>query len=392
MEQVKPKVKTFEEIEDLIYSYKSVIPVLTQVKKGELSPEKELELYKENYEKLYPQVQKMREVYLWFETILETLKEKLNSVKFQEEECKEEDLSQLTEILDSILVVDFLKAFQAGFNNDFSMYRRIVLQVKEDYDMVEDESLRGFLVNSNNMMKTMRKQFDSLPNFHLLAVALIKYCTDKFEQTDANGSSSRRNRSNSTIQQQQQQEQQGSSSGHIVTQVNLVSGMPTSASVGDIAGTANSATSDGNTTTNSTVNSTADSTTTATSSTSTITLKNDAIIKANTINSNSTTTTITTNSTTSTSNNNSSTFIAGNDKYLRVIVLCIYFLDGVLLKPEIYNELKKKIKLSKTQKLFKEHPKINLYRELPFNVQNFIKNCGNFQKRSEASEFNCQLL
>jgi hypothetical protein len=61
-------------------------------------------------------------------------------------------------LLDSGLLVDSLKTWQAGLNNDFSMYRRSISYVKKDYNMSDDEPLRNFLVTPGNIIKDFRKQ------------------------------------------------------------------------------------------------------------------------------------------------------------------------------------------------------------------------------------------
>ena len=75
-----------------------------------------------------------------------------------------------------------------------------------------------------------------------------------------------------------------------------------------------------------------------------------------------------------------------SDQYLRVMVFSLYLMDKELTSGPILQYSKKQVKLSKVSKMFKEHPRIKLYKELPFNVENFVKNCPNFNDNSvEAS-------
>jgi hypothetical protein len=48
------------------------------------------------------------------------------------------------------------------------------------------------------------------------------------------------------------------------------------------------------------------------------------------------------------------------------------------------NYLKKNIKIKKTQKIFEDNPRIKLYGELPFNVQNYIKASTNFNNAKDG--------
>jgi len=47
-------------------------------------------------------------------------------------------------------------------------------------------------------------------------------------------------------------------------------------------------------------------------------------------------------------------------------------------------EKKKNIKIKKTQKIFDDNPRIKLYGELPFNVQNYIKASTNFNNAQDG--------
>ena len=79
--------------------------------------------------------------------------QKLSSV----EKPTAEQLSIIIQIFDIFVILDYLKTWQAGLNNDFSMYRRAIQHVKKDYKPAEDESLRFFLIHPNNINKGLKK-------------------------------------------------------------------------------------------------------------------------------------------------------------------------------------------------------------------------------------------
>jgi len=236
-------------------TYKSVIPELAQVK-GDSENKKDL--YNENFAKLQPQIQKMRDVNTWFETTQTSLITYFTKIidTIENKPPSEENVEEIIQCLDAVLIIDYLKTWQAGLNNDFSMYRRAIQHVKKDYNMSDDETLRFFLVNPNNIIKGLKKEVETkVKDIHKLMGYLIKKGTEKYEKSP-------------------------------------------------------------------------------------------------------------------------------NEQYLRVIVFCVYLMDKELANSSTVAAVKKQVKLSKTAKLFKDHPRITLYQELPFNVENFVKNCPNFNERT----------
>jgi len=248
----------------ILKTYKSVIPELAQVK-GDSENKKEL--YNENFAKLQPQIQKMRDVNTWFETVQTSIVTYFNKIieGIDGKVPSEEQCEEIIQCLDAVLIIDYLKTWQAGLNNDFSMYRRAIQHVKKDYNMSDDETLRFFLVNPNNIIKGLKKEVETkVKDVHKLMGYLIKKGTEKYEKNP-------------------------------------------------------------------------------------------------------------------------------NDQYLRVIVFCVYLMDKELGQNGVVSAVKKQVKLSKTSKLFKDHPRIVLYQELPFNVENFVKNCPNFNENSEERGI-CNIL
>jgi hypothetical protein len=69
--------------------------------------------------------------------------------------------------------------------------------------------------------------------------------------------------------------------------------------------------------------------------------------------------------------------------------LCVFLVDEDLSNSKVLNYLKKNIKVKKTQKLFEDNPRIKLYEDLPFNVQNYIKASPNF---NDAKDGGCTIL
>jgi hypothetical protein len=110
---------------------------------------------------------KMRDINTWYDNCLSAmttyfgkLTEGFDSAAPGDDECEE-----IIQALDAVLIVDYLKTWQAGLNNDFSMYRRAIQHVKKDYNMSDDETLRFFLVNPNNIIKGLKKECEKIKEF-----------------------------------------------------------------------------------------------------------------------------------------------------------------------------------------------------------------------------------
>ena len=99
----------------------------------------------------------MRGVHQFYDKVVSAVVDYMVKLLKSPEAPTDKNLDDLTKILDIILILDYLKTWQAGLNNDFSMYRRAIQHVKKDYNMSEDESLRFFLVNSGNINKGLKK-------------------------------------------------------------------------------------------------------------------------------------------------------------------------------------------------------------------------------------------
>jgi hypothetical protein len=109
----------------------------------------------------------MRDINTWYDNCLSAmttyfgkLTEGFDSAAPGDDECEE-----IIQALDAVLIVDYLKTWQAGLNNDFSMYRRAIQHVKKDYNMSDDETLRFFLVNPNNIIKGLKKECEKIKEF-----------------------------------------------------------------------------------------------------------------------------------------------------------------------------------------------------------------------------------
>ncbi len=237
-----------------IFEYKSVIAQLVQVK-GDSENKKEL--YKKNLTILFPQVQKMKDLSTFNELMTAAIVGYIQNI-LKAGPPKEQEQEVLLKVFDVVLTLDYLKTWQAGLNNDFSMYRRAIQHVRKDYNLNEDEDLRLFLINPNNINKGLKQALiDKCPQFEKVLARLIKYCADKFEKDNQ------------------------------------------------------------------------------------------------------------------------------NFQLLRVAVFSVYLIDGLLSDVDRLNKIKKVVKFARISKWFKSHPRVPLYKQLPFNVQNYLKGCPNFSAESE---------
>lgn len=168
----------------MLYEYKSVISSLIQVK-GDSENKKDL--YKQNLAILNPQVQKMRALYTFNDLLQETIVSYTSNLLQQSEPPTEEQLDTVAKVLNVALSLDYLKTWQAGLNNDFSMYRRAIQHVKKDYNMSEDESLRHFLINPNNINAGVKNALQSnCAGYEKVMLHLIRFCTDTFDLDNEN--------------------------------------------------------------------------------------------------------------------------------------------------------------------------------------------------------------
>lgn len=234
----------------ILHTYKSVIPELIQVKSDS---ENKKELYNENFSKLQPCIQKMRDVCTWNEQSQKDLIIFFQKVldKVDSEPINDELAEEITMTLDILLTVDYLKTWQAGLNNDFSMYRRAVQHVKKDYNMESDESLRTFLVTPNNIIRSLKKEVEKLKDNFKIFMVVVKKSMERYQKTN-------------------------------------------------------------------------------------------------------------------------------QDLYLRVIAFSLFLMDKEFTNPANVGPIKKIAKLSAVETLIEEHPKVTLYKDLSFNIENFKKNFPNF--------------
>lgn len=247
-----------------IHGFKSAIGDLVQVK-GDSENKKEL--YAKNLQLLDPNIQKMRSLSMYNDIMCQKMVGYVTHIlKSQDGQPTKEQFETLLRVLDTVLILDYLKTWQAGLNNDFSMYRRAIQHVKKDYNMTEDETLRHFLISAHNMNKGLKKDLqDKVDGFEKVLVHVIKACCEHFEKNP------------------QQHE------------------------------------------------------------------------------------------------------------YIRVAVFCVFLVDNTLANSDKLGNVKKHIKLGKTSKLFDNHPRVTMYKDLPMNVTNYLKGCPNFNETSQndAKGFSC---
>jgi len=132
-------------------------------------------------ELLDPQVQKMRDLFSFCEKMLAEL---VNWFKNNEEKTsfQDKDLIEIVNALDAALTCDTLKTFQAGLNNDFSMYRRAVQIVKKDYNLSDDEPLRFFLISTGNIIKQLKTDIHKCKGYYKPLAHVVKYASNDFEK------------------------------------------------------------------------------------------------------------------------------------------------------------------------------------------------------------------
>lgn len=248
-----------------IHGFKSAIGDLVQVKGDS---ENKRELYAKNLQLLDPNIQKMRALALYNEIMCHKIVDYVKHIlKEHNGVPTSEQFNLLLNVLDTVLILDYLKTWQAGLNNDFSMYRRAIQHVKKDYNMTEDETLRHFLISAHNMNKGLKKDLkDKVDGFEKVLTHVIKGCAEQFEKNN------------------QQHE------------------------------------------------------------------------------------------------------------LIRVAVFAVFLVDDMLGNAEKLAEMKKLgIKLGKTSKLFDDHPRVPMYKDLPMNVSNYLNGCPNFKETSmnDSKGFSC---
>jgi hypothetical protein len=249
-----------------IHGFKSAIGDLVQVK-GDSENKKEL--YAKNLQLLDPNIQKMRALSVYNDIMVQKVVEYVQTILKTNDAGtpSKEQFDTLTRVLDTVLILDYLKTWQAGLNNDFSMYRRAIQHVKKDYNMTEDETLRHFLISAHNMNKGLKNDLQNkVDGFEKVLVQLIKGCAENFEKNQE---------------------------AH---------------------------------------------------------------------------------------------------EYIRVSVFCVFLIDNMLANSDKLSQVKKYVKLHKTSKLFDNHPRVTMYKDLPMNVTNYLKGCPNFNDNSQDKGSFCPLF
>jgi len=169
-----------------VHGFKSVIGELQQVKGGAEDNKKELQrmAYAKNLQLLEPNIQIMRSMSLYSEILCQKVVEYVASVVKSEPTNAVPSRAQmetLIKVLDNVLILDYLKTWQAGLNNDFSMYRRAMQHVRKDYSLTDDETLRHFLISAHNINKGLKKDLqDKVDGFEKVFIHVIKHCVDLF--------------------------------------------------------------------------------------------------------------------------------------------------------------------------------------------------------------------
>eukprot|EP01080_Neovahlkampfia_damariscottae_P011761 gene11761-5099_t len=147
-EEVK---KLSKEVLSSVYSFKSVIPKLENVKS-----QKRIETYQKNYKILEPQVKKMEKMFNF-------RKELSDSILFHFSRYKTEKdskiMKDLIDLLDSILIFDYLKGWQSGLSNDLALCKRCISILSKptiDHDLnnfITKESFSSIKLLKNSILK-----------------------------------------------------------------------------------------------------------------------------------------------------------------------------------------------------------------------------------------------
>ncbi|KAG2393106.1 hypothetical protein C9374_009683 [Naegleria lovaniensis] len=169
---------------ETIFGYKTAIGKLIQVR-GDADNKKEL--YKQNLAILGPNIQIMRDLFQFNDVMRQHVVSFVNGFCKNNTTPNAEESKALIDVLDVVIILDYLKTWQAGLNNDFAMYRRAIQHVKKDYNMSEDETLRHFLVNPHNINKALKTSFtEDADGFEKVLSYLASECNNRHEKEEKN--------------------------------------------------------------------------------------------------------------------------------------------------------------------------------------------------------------
>ncbi|KAF0980707.1 hypothetical protein FDP41_013190 [Naegleria fowleri] len=169
---------------ETIFGYKTAIGKLIQVR-GDADNKKEL--YKQNLAILGPNIQIMRDLFQFNDVMRQHVVSFVNGFCKNNTTPNAEESKALIDVLDVVIILDYLKTWQAGLNNDFAMYRRAIQHVKKDYNMSEDETLRHFLVNPHNINKALKTAFtEDADGFEKVLSYLASECNNRHEKEEKN--------------------------------------------------------------------------------------------------------------------------------------------------------------------------------------------------------------
>eukprot|EP00761_Pharyngomonas_kirbyi_P014698 gb/GECH01014728.1/.p1 GENE.gb/GECH01014728.1/~~gb/GECH01014728.1/.p1 ORF type:complete len:256 (+),score=56.43 gb/GECH01014728.1/:1-768(+) len=168
-----PILEEGNELVDVIFNYKTDHSQLEQVKPGMTNKQA---VYDQNLELLEPQVEKMRHLYKFYNEMLEQMSSWIKDES--QSDFDDDTLQKLAEVLDMVLCLDYVKTWQAGLNNDYSLYRR----AKTDQDLSSEEPLRMFLIYPSNIIKGFREQIEKVDGYEKVIGQAIRYSYLKFRE------------------------------------------------------------------------------------------------------------------------------------------------------------------------------------------------------------------
>ena len=148
-----------------------------------------MELYRTSYAILRPEILKIKDLFKYAEASTNLIALALRTIypDYREGFLSDEFLYILAKSLDLIMTMDILKNGKASLNNDFSLYKRILSNLKNlvtnmEEETMENHALYTFLGTQNVFALKLKEKFNQVQGSDEILVDLANYCLSMYER------------------------------------------------------------------------------------------------------------------------------------------------------------------------------------------------------------------
>lgn len=180
-----------KQILSFLYSYRGCSRAIPQVQNME--QENRFEIYEKSYIVLKPQVDKMKGMVTFCEDAINTvitIAKALLPIR-KDFFFSENFLFKMAEVMNLFFTLDTLKNMKTSLNNDFSMYKRVLTNMKKKEDQTrqdldetaENQKLYMFLANFDCISRKLKDDLCKVDNHDELLVDLLNMAINRLEES-----------------------------------------------------------------------------------------------------------------------------------------------------------------------------------------------------------------